>query len=90
MDAGGTQRNNMHIIFNAIAMLAELAAIAGVAWFGFSYPLLFAGVTALTALTLGIALEIARLKNEFPFYFDRQPGLSAYFIVAVGDRKSVV
>ena len=90
MDAGGTQRNNMHIIFNAIAMLAELAAIAGVAWFGFSYPLLFAGVTALTALTLGIALEIARLKNDMPFYFDRAPGRLQLFTAVVGSTEALV
>ena len=61
----------MRIIFNAIIMLAELAAIAGVAWLGFHYPLIFAGLTFALSLALGIALEIARLKNEMPFYFDR-------------------
>ena len=80
----------MRIILNAFIMLAELAAIVAVAWLGFSYPLIFAGITAITALALGISLEIARLKNEFPFYFDRQPGLSTYFIVAVGSLEAIV
>ena len=64
----------MRIIFNAIVMLAELAAIAGVAWLGLHQPLIFAAATFVISLALGIALEIARLKNELSFYFDRAPG----------------
>ena len=78
----------MHILFNGLIMALELAAICTVAWVGFTAPLLFAGGTALLALGVGAALEIARLKYEFPFYFDRTPGRSIYLIVAVGTIES--
>lgn len=80
----------MRIIFNAFIMLAELAAIAAVAWLGLHFPLIFAAATFLTALGLGIALEIARLKNEIPFYFDRPPGRPSIFVAAVGSSEAFV
>ena len=80
----------MAIIFNAVIMLAELAAIAAVAWLGLHYPLVFAGATAASALALGIALEIARLKNEIPFYFDRKPGRLQLFTTLVGSAEAFV
>lgn len=77
----------MRIIVNAFIMALELAAIAAVAWVGFSYPLIFAGATALAALMLGAALEYARIQNEVPFYFDRVPSRATLFawIVAIGE-----
>ncbi len=80
----------MRILFNAVIMLAELAAIAGVAWLGLHYPLIFAAVTTLIALGLGVSLEIARLKNEMPFYFDRPPGRFRLFTSAVGSVEALV
>ncbi len=55
----------MHVIFNAFLMALELAAIGAVAWVGFLHgpTLFFAGGTALMALGLGAALEIARLRR---------------------------
>ena len=79
----------MHILFNGLMMALELAAICAVAWVGFTAPLLFAGGTALLALGVGAALEIARLKYEFPFYFDRPPGRSMFLIAAVGSLEAV-
>ena len=69
----------MYIIINAFVMALELAAIAGVAWLGLNFPLFFAALTTLTALSLGVSLEYARLTNEMPFYFDRKPGRTRYF-----------
>lgn len=80
----------MYIIVNAILMLAELAAIAAVAWLGFNFPLLFAGLTALIALALGVRLEYARLQNEMPFYFDRLPGSTTLFAWLVGCTEALV
>jgi hypothetical protein len=80
----------MHILFNGLIMALELAAICAVAWVGFTAPLFFAAGTALLALGLGIALEIARLNNEFPFYFDRLPGRSAIIIAIAGSVEAVV
>nr|WP_210270011.1 hypothetical protein [Hyphomicrobium methylovorum] len=70
-------------------MVLELAAIAGIAWIGFTEPLLFAGGTALIALAVGASLEVARLNYEFPFYFDRLPGRSRYLIIAVGALEAI-
>ncbi|MEQ1671030.1 MAG: hypothetical protein ABL893_09245, partial [Hyphomicrobium sp.] len=81
---------HMRIIFNAILMILEVAAIAGIAWLGLNYPLIFAGLTAATALALGVGLEIARLKNELPFYFDRPPGKFALFTAFVGSTEAFV
>jgi len=79
----------MYILFNGLMMALELAAIYAVAWLGYTAPLVFAAATAALALIVGAALEIARLKYEFPFYFDRAPGRSIYLIVTVGALESI-
>lgn len=79
----------MHILFNGLLMALEMAAICAVAWVGYTAPLIFAAGTAALALGVGAALEIARLKFEFPFYFDRTPGRSMILIVAVGALESI-
>jgi hypothetical protein len=80
----------MRIIFNAILMVLEVAGIAGIAWLGYTYPLVFAAVTAVLALGLGVSLEIARLKNEMPFYFDRPPGKLGVFAAVVGSTEALI
>lgn len=80
----------MYILFNGLMMLVELAAIAAVAWVGFTYPLMFAGLTAGIALTLGARLEFARLQNEMPFYFDRLPSRSALFQWLIAGTEALV
>ena len=71
-------------LFNAIIMAAEIAAVIAAAWLGFAHPLIFAGVTAVLALALGLALEVGRLRNELPFYFEgRAPGSRALFVPVV-------
>lgn len=79
----------MYILFNGLMMALELAAIYGVAWVGYTAPLIFAAGTAALALGVGAALEIARLKYEFSFYFDRTPGRSIILIVGVGAIESI-
>jgi hypothetical protein len=79
----------MRIIFNAIIMALELAAIAAVAWLGFTYPLIFAAVTAATALLLGATLEYARIQNELPFYFDRVPSRAMLFAWVVASMEAL-
>jgi hypothetical protein len=80
----------VRIIVNALIMAVEVAAIVGVAYLGFAYPLVFASVTAALALALGLGLEYARLKNELPFYFDRpMPKTSMLLsVVAFGEAAS--
>ncbi len=80
----------MRIILNAIIMALEVAAIGAVAWLGLHEQLLFAGLTFAVALGLGISLEVARLKNEMPFYFDRAPSRVALFAGIVGTLEALV
>lgn len=77
----------MYILFNALLMVLELAAIGSIAWAGFTYPLAFAAGTAAIAFFLGMRLEYARLQNEIPFYFDRVPGRTAVFVWLVAGAK---
>lgn len=59
----------LRIFANALIMAAEIAAVVGVAAFGYHYPFIFAGVTAGLSFLLGLNLETARLRYELPFYF---------------------
>ncbi len=59
----------LRILVNGLIMAGELAAVVGVAAFGFHYPFLFAAVTAGLSFLLGLRLEVARLRYELPFYF---------------------
>lgn len=74
----------MHVIRNFLAIVVEIVACVGLAWAGLHYPILFAAATGLIAFGLGIALEIARLKNEMPFYFGPGNTLRGIFIPVVG------
>ncbi len=60
----------LRVIINALIMAAELAAVIAAAWLGWQYPYLFAALSAALALVLGIQLDFARLRHEYPFYFD--------------------
>lgn len=77
----------MYILINGLVMALELAAIAAVAWAGFTYPLYFALGTAAIVLVMGARLEYARIQNEIPFYFDRAPSRPMLFawLVAAGE-----
>jgi hypothetical protein len=61
----------LRVVLNGLIMLAEVAAVAGTAWLGFSHPFAFAALTALMSFALGLSLEARRLRNELPFYFER-------------------
>ncbi|MBL8881411.1 MAG: hypothetical protein JNL45_00005, partial [Hyphomicrobium sp.] len=78
----------MYILFNALLMVLELAAIVAIAWAGFSYPLAFAAGTAAIAFFLGMRLEYARLQNEIPFYFDRVPGRTTVLVWLVAGGEA--
>jgi len=60
----------LRILLNGVVMAAEIAAVAGVAWLGYTHPFLFAALTAGLSLLLGLRLEIKRLSFEIPFYFE--------------------
>lgn len=60
----------LRILLNGVVMAAEIAAVAAVAWLGYTHPFLFAALTAGFSLVLGLRLEIKRLSFEIPFYFE--------------------
>jgi hypothetical protein len=75
------------IVLNGLVMLAEIAAVVGIAALGYHYPASFAAATAGLALAIGLALERARLQNEMPFYFEgegRWRALSVW-VVAIAE-----
>ncbi len=74
----------MRVILNFLLIVFEIGACVGLAWLGLHYPLLFAGLTGGLAFTLGIGLEIARLRNELPFYFGPGNTLRGLFVPVVG------
>lgn len=79
----------LRILVNALIMAGELAAIAGVAAFGYHYPFAFAGVTAALSFTLGLRLEVARLRYELPFYFGGLVTRSTFLTGLVGLVEAV-
>jgi len=82
----------LRYLLNALIMVAEIAAVVGAAWFGYAYPFLFAGTTAVLAFALGLRLEAARLDNELPFYFEnRKPGgARALLVPLVGGVEALL
>ena len=79
----------MRVLVNAFIMAAELAAVVGVAAFGYHYPFIFAGATAALSFLLGLRLEIVRLRYELPFYFAGLIKRSAIFTAIVGSLEAV-
>jgi hypothetical protein len=80
----------VRIVLNALLMIAEIAAVAAVAWIGYRDPIVFAALTFVLALGVGIALEVARARHELPFYFGTVP-VRAWIIAAfAGGIEAVV
>lgn len=80
----------MRFISNLMALVVELALIAGVAWVGWRYPLPFAIATGLIGLALGLAMEQARLANELAFYLEGERRPRPVFIGTVAVVESAV
>lgn len=64
---------------NLVILAIELVAVVAVAWLGYRYPMALAGIAAGLALTMGLWLEHARLKNELGFYFGRAVDALSWF-----------
>lgn len=62
----------MRIFLNLVALIVELALIAGAGYLGWKHPDILAMIAAGATLLLGGYLEYARFAHEMPFYFDRQ------------------
>ena len=74
----------IRVLTNGVLIAAEIAAAAGLAWLALHHPMLFAGLTAGAAFAVGIGLEIARLRNELPFYFGKHARGHPLFVSMVG------
>ncbi len=91
MDEGTTEPMALiRILLNAFIMAAELAAVAGIAWIGWRYPFVFAGLTVVLALGFGLWLEHRRLKHELPFYFDGAGPARFRFTYLVGGLEALL
>lgn len=78
------------ILLNGLIILSEMAAVAGLAWLGWRYPFLFAGLTVLVSLAFGLWLEHQRLRHELPFYFEGR-GLTRFrFTYLVGGLEALL
>lgn len=77
----------LRILVNGIVMALELAAVGAAAWLGLHYPGWFAALTALLAFAIGLNLDYARLRHEYPFYFeaDKPRFVIGLRVLAAGD-----
>ena len=78
------------ILLNGVVMAAEIAAVAAIAWLGWRYPFLFAGLTMVLALLFGLWLEHQRLKHELPFYFGKGGPTRFRFTYLVGGLEALL
>lgn len=74
----------LRFLLNGLILAAEMAAIAGIAYSAWREPLLFAVLTGLMAFGVGAMLDIARLRHEMPFYFDRAAGRGTLAAILLG------
>lgn len=80
----------LRILLNGVIMAAEIAAVAAVAWFGYSYPFLFAAFTAGLSFVLGLRLETKRLSFELPFYFEGARSPRLLLVALVGSVEALM
>lgn len=80
----------LRILLNGVIMAAEMAAVAAVAWFGYTYPFLFAAVTAALSFVLGLRLETRRLAFELPFYFEGARAPRLLLVGVVGTVEALM
>jgi hypothetical protein len=78
------------IILNALAMALEIGIAAGVAVLAFRLPLMFAALTGIVALFMGMRLERARLINELPFYFGIGAKRSNFVVTTIAAAEALV
>lgn len=80
----------IRVVLNGLIMAAEVAAVAGVAYLGYTHPFLFAAATATLTVLLGLRLEIARLAYELPFYFEGARSRRFFLVPVVGSLEALM
>lgn len=80
----------VRILLNGLIMAAEIAAVAAVAWLGYTHPFLFAALTAALSFALGLGLETKRLSFELPFYFEGARSPRRLLVALVGSVEAIM
>ena len=80
----------LRILLNGVIMAAEIAAVAAVAWLGYTHPFLFAALTAGLGFMLGLWLETKRLSFEIPFYFEGVRAPRLFLVGLVGSVEALL
>ena len=60
----------MQVLVNLFVLLVEVGVIACIVAVALFQPIIFAGVTAMLILVIGLRLEWQRLRHELGFFFD--------------------
>lgn len=80
----------VRFVLNLVTFAVEIGLVAAAGWLVWRSPTAFAGVTAALALVLGLRLEMARLRHELPFYFERVSRLGLWLRTLVGGVEAVL
>ena len=80
----------IHVLINLLIVAAELALAAAAGWLAASEPVVFAALTAVLAIALGIRLELKRLAFEAPFYFDHSTGIGRMLRALIGGGQAIL
>ncbi|MEM1371436.1 MAG: hypothetical protein AAGG72_04300, partial [Pseudomonadota bacterium] len=80
----------VRVVINALLMAFELASVAALAWVAMHHPYIFAAVTGSLAFLIGLQLDFARLRHEYPFYFDRPAPRSILGLRAIASVDSLL
>ena len=80
----------IHFLINVTIVAIELALVAGTGWLAWQMPLVFAALSGVVALLLGLRLELRRLAFEMPFYFEQSSRLGAVVRTLLGSGQAVL
>lgn len=80
----------IHFLINATIVAVELGLVAGIAGLAWAQPVLFAAVTGLLALIMGLGLEQRRLAFEMPFYFERSSRFGRFVRLIIASGQAIM
>lgn len=86
----GTGLFIIYFLVNVGIVAVELSLVGAAAWLAWKLPVVFAGVTAVLTLLLGLRLEFRRLAFEMPFYFDRSSTTGQIMRALIGGGQALM